>query len=136
MNRIASYFGNTVLAAILLVLLVIVGLDVITAIIDESGSIEGNYTFYEVLVYVFFSLPSRVYEYIPFAALIGCLTGLGSLATSSELIVVRSAGMSVGRIVWIVMKPALLVILLGLAIGEYIAPHKRCSCPLCCHFHQ
>lgn len=125
MNRIASYFGNTVLAAILLVLLVIVGLDVITAIIDESGSIEGNYTFYEVLVYVFFSLPSRVYEYIPFAALIGCLTGLGSLATSSELVIVRSAGMSVGRIAWIVMKPALLVILLGLVIGEYVAPQTE-----------
>ncbi len=122
MNRISGYFGNRVLAAILLVLLVLVGLDVITAIIDESDNIEGNYTFYEVMVYVVYSLPSRVYEYIPSAALIGCLTGLGSLATNSELIVVRSAGMSVGRVVWVVIKPALLVILVGLMIGEYVAP--------------
>jgi lipopolysaccharide export system permease protein len=71
---------------------------------------------------VVLTLPGRFYEFIPFAALIGCLIGLGQLASSSELVVMRGAGVSTGRLVWIVMKPALLVAVAGFLIGEYVAP--------------
>jgi lipopolysaccharide export system permease protein len=59
---------------------------------------------------------------LPMAALIGCLIGLGSLASHSELTIMRSAGVSVGRIVWSVMKPMLVLMLAGVLIGEYVAP--------------
>ena len=47
---------------------------------------------------------------------------LGSLASSSELTIMRAAGVSIGRIVWAVMKPMLVLMLVGLLIGEYVAP--------------
>ncbi len=56
------------------------------------------------------------------AALIGCLIGLGSLASNSELTIMRAAGVSIGRIVWAVMKPMLLLMLCSVLIGEYVAP--------------
>lgn len=122
MNRLDRYVGKTVLAAILLVLAIIVGLDAVAAFIDEADNIDETYTFGQVTLYVVLTLPGRFYEFIPFAALIGCLIGLGQLASSSELVVMRGAGVSTGRLVWIVMKPALLVAVAGFLIGEYLAP--------------
>jgi lipopolysaccharide export system permease protein len=59
---------------------------------------------------------------LPMAALIGCLIGLGSLASSSELTIMRAAGVSIGRIVWAVMKPMLVLMVVGVLVGEYVAP--------------
>ncbi len=125
MNRLDRYVGKTVLAAILLVLAIIVGLDAMAAFIDEADNIDETYTFGQVTLYVMLTLPGRFYEFIPFAALIGCLIGLGQLASSSELVVMRGAGVSTGRLVWIVMKPALLVAVAGFLIGEYVAPSSE-----------
>jgi lipopolysaccharide export system permease protein len=124
-NLLDRYVGSTVLVAILLVLAIIVGLDAVTAFIDEADNIDENYSFGQVLLYVLLTLPGRIYEFIPFAALIGCLIGLGQLASSSELVVMRGAGVSTGRLVWIVMKPALLVACAGFLVGEYVAPQAE-----------
>ncbi len=123
MRRLDLYVGKVVLGSIAAVLLVIVGLDAIGAFIEELEDLSDSYTFAEVIGYTALRLPGRVYEFTPFAALIGCLIGLGQLAGSCELVVMRAAGVSIGRLVWITMKPALLVALLGFAIGEYVAPH-------------
>lgn len=122
MKTLDRHVGFTVFGAILVVLLVIVGLDVISAIVDELKDLEDNYTFVEAMIYVVATLPGRIYEYIPFAALVGSLVGLGGLASQSELIVMRSAGVPTLRIIWMVMKPAMVLMLLGLFISEYIAP--------------
>ncbi|MEP0202147.1 MAG: LPS export ABC transporter permease LptG [Halioglobus sp.] len=122
MFRLDRYVGGTILNAVLLVLLILVGLDAVAAFIDESDDISQSYRFPDVCWYVLQTLPGRVYEFIPFAALIGCLTGLGQLASTSELVVMRGAGVSTGRLVWIVMKPALMVALAGFLIGEFLAP--------------
>jgi lipopolysaccharide export system permease protein len=111
-----------VLKSILLVLVIIVGLDALTAVIDEAEDISDTYTFGQVGLYIALTLPGRLYEFIPFAALIGCLIGLGQLASTSEIVVMRAAGVSVGRLVWTAMKPALLIAALGFVIGEYLAP--------------
>ncbi len=55
-------------------------------------------------------------------ALMGALIGLSVLASNNELVVIQSAGVKTVRIVWAVMKPAMLVMVAGLIIGEYIAP--------------
>jgi lipopolysaccharide export system permease protein len=125
MRRLDHYVGRTVLVSIGLVLVIIVGLDAITAFIDEAEDISETYTFVQVGLYVLLTLPGRFYEFVPFAALIGCLIGLGQLASTSELVVMRSAGVSTGRLVWVVMKPALLVAVIGFVIGDYVAPRTE-----------
>ncbi|TGD71935.1 LPS export ABC transporter permease LptG [Mangrovimicrobium sediminis] len=123
MRRLDRYIGTVVLAAIGLVLAVIVGLDAVAAFIDEAEDISDTYSFAEVSLYILLTLPGRCYEYIPFAALIGCLLGLGQLASSSELVVMRAAGVSTGRLVWTALQPALLVAILGFVLGDQVAPH-------------
>lgn len=122
MRKLDRYVGRTVLTAICMVLLIIVGLDAVAVFVAEAGNISESYSFGQVSFYILLTLPGRFYEFIPFAALIGCLIGLGQLASSSELVVMRSAGVSVARLVWSAMKPALFVAVLGGLTGEYIAP--------------
>nr|WP_217510208.1 LPS export ABC transporter permease LptG [Pseudomonas corrugata] len=108
--------------AILAVLGIILGLATLFAFIDEMSDVSDTYTLADVASYVLLTAPRRLYDMLPMAALIGCLIGLGSLASNSELTIMRAAGVSVGRIVWAVMKPMLVLMLVGVLIGEYVAP--------------
>lgn len=125
MVKLDRYIGSSVLMAILAVLLIILGLASLFAFIDEMGAVSDTYTVMDVLSYVVLTAPRRVYEMLPMAALIGCLIGLGTLASNSELTIMRAAGVSVGRIVWAVMKPMLVLMMVGLLVGEYLAPRPR-----------
>lgn len=122
MAKLDRYIGMSVLVAILAVLGIILGLASLFAFIDEMGDMSDTYSVLDASYFVLLTAPRRLYEMLPMAALIGCLIGLGSLASSSELTIMRAAGVSIGRIVWAVMKPMLVLMLVGLLIGEYIAP--------------
>lgn len=123
MAKLDRYIGTQVFFAILAVLGIILGLALLFAFIDELGDLnKGDYGLGQVLWYVLLTAPRRAYEMLPMAALIGCLIGLGTLASNSELTIMRAAGVSIGRIVWAVMKPMLVLMLAGILIGEYVAP--------------
>ncbi|MAZ89917.1 MAG: LPS export ABC transporter permease LptG [Cellvibrionaceae bacterium] len=122
MRKLNQYIARTVIAAVGMVLLVIVSLDAISALVDQLGELKGKYDFVEAMIYVGLTLPGRIYNNIPLSALVGCLAGLGMLATSSELVIMRAAGVSVAQITWAVMKPVLLFIAVSIALGEYVTP--------------
>ncbi|WP_055129418.1 LPS export ABC transporter permease LptG [Pseudomonas mediterranea] len=122
MVKLDRYIGSSVFMAILAVLGIILGLATLFAFIDEMSDVSDTYTLADVASYVLLTAPRRLYDMLPMAALIGCLIGLGSLASNSELTIMRAAGVSVGRIVWAVMKPMLVLMLVGVLIGEYVAP--------------
>jgi lipopolysaccharide export system permease protein len=56
------------------------------------------------------------------AALLGALLGLGALAQRSELVVMQAAGYTRMQIASSVMKTAIPLVLLTMAIGEWVAP--------------
>ncbi|MBV7479153.1 LPS export ABC transporter permease LptG [Pseudomonas sp. PDM31] len=122
MVKLDRYIGSSVFMAILAVLGIILGLATLFAFIDEMSEVSDSYTLVDVLSYVMLTAPRRLYDMLPMAALIGCLIGLGSLASNSELTIMRAAGVSIGRIVWAVMKPMLVLMLVGVLVGEYVAP--------------
>lgn len=122
MTKLNRYIGRTVAGSVILVLMVIVGLDMLSELIDGLKEVRGDYTFWSVIKYVALTSPGSFSDYLPFAALVGCLAGLGSLASSSELIVMRAAGVSTRQLVLAVIKPTLVLTLLGLCIAEYVAP--------------
>ncbi|MCU1721697.1 LPS export ABC transporter permease LptG [Pseudomonas sp. 5P_5.1_Bac1] len=122
MHKLDGYIGKSVFMAILAVLGIILGLASLFAFIDEMGDISDTYTLLDASSFVVLTAPRRLYDMLPMAGLIGCLIGLGSLASNSELTIMRAAGVSIGRIVWAVMKPMLVLMLAGVLIGEYLAP--------------
>ena len=122
MGMLERYIGRSVFFSILAVLAVILGLALLFAFIDELGDLHAGYGVAEAARYILFTIPARVYELLPMAAMIGCLIGLGTLASSSELTVMRAAGISLARMVGAVMRPLLVLMLAGVLIGEYVAP--------------
>lgn len=116
------YIRQAVLMAMGLVLLTLGGLDLIFTVFDELGDTNDQYGIGNALSYILHIMPRHLYELLPMSSLLGALVGLGFLASSNELLVMQAAGIRVGRIVWAVMKPAMLVMLLGLLVGEFVAP--------------
>ena len=123
MRRLRSYIAQAIWGAVLAVLLVIVALDSISDLVEQLSNLKGDYGFVEAVTYVLLYIPSSIYDYLPLSALVGCLIGLGVLASSSELTVMRAAGVTVGQIIWAVMRPVFVFIALGAALGEYVAPY-------------
>jgi lipopolysaccharide export system permease protein len=125
MHKINRYVFTTVFNAIALTLVVFLSLFFIFTLIDQLDNLRDKYTFAEAFIFVALRMPNGLYIFMPFSCLIGCLAGLGSLASSSELVVVRAAGISTQRIVWMTLRPALVFMLLAVLVGEFISPYTE-----------
>lgn len=122
MKKIDRYISRQVLLSMGVVLMVLAGLDLVFTLVDEIGETEGAYGTLDAVRYVLYVFPRHIYELLPMTALIGALAGLGILASANELVVLQASGVRVLRIVWAVMKPAIVVMVIGLVLGEYVAP--------------
>ena len=123
MKTLDRYIGKTVLTGILIVLLVLVGLFTFFEFIDEIDDIgKQRYGLLQAIQYVMLEIPVFIYNLFPYAALLGSLLGLGMLANNSELTVMRATGISTVRIVMSALKVGLILTVLVMLIGEFIAP--------------
>lgn len=122
MPMLARYLSRTVLAAMLVVLGVISVIDLVFTLADEMGRTNRFYTGTDAIVYVLRTLPTSVYELLPYVALGGALIGLGVLASSQELLIMQASGIRTPVLVGWVMLPVLGVMLFSLVLGEWIAP--------------
>ena len=120
--RMDAYIGTAVLMAIGVVLLAFVGLMSLFAMLEELREDDASYLVSEMLIYVALTIPRRIYEVLPYVVFLGALIGLGSLASRSEIVIFRAAGVSPGRIYMGVAWPAVLIFLFGFALGEWVAP--------------
>ncbi|PMR74311.1 LPS export ABC transporter permease LptG [Billgrantia endophytica] len=124
-DRLDRYIARNVLGAIIVVQVVLLGLDLVISYINDLDDVEGDYGAFQVLLYLGLRLPWRFYQYAPVGVLIGALIGLGSMASSNELTVMRAAGRSLTRILWGVMKPIILVVAVVLIVAEYVSPRTE-----------
>ncbi|MCU7845059.1 MAG: LPS export ABC transporter permease LptG [Candidatus Thiodiazotropha sp. (ex Monitilora ramsayi)] len=125
MSLLDRYIGRAVLLSItgvLLLLLVLIGF---FEVVSELEDVDGNYTTGMAYTYVALTLPRYTYEIFPLATLLGSLIGLGALAGNAELMAMRAAGVSIGRIVLATLKSGLVVLLVILLIGENLAPQAE-----------
>lgn len=122
-GRLDRYVALTVLRAILIVLLVLLALDAVSDLLEQMGELRADYNLGAALLYVLLKIPGSAVDYLGFAALIGCLMGVGGLSNNSELAVMRAAGVSSLQIFGMVLKPAVLIIVTGVLTAEYVAPN-------------
>ncbi|MDH3712842.1 MAG: LPS export ABC transporter permease LptG, partial [Gammaproteobacteria bacterium] len=83
---------------------------------------KGDYQLLDAVWYVALTVPRRCYVLFSMAVLLGSLVGLGSLASHSEFIVMRAAGVSNRRILWSAAMAGIGLSVLMLGFGEVIAP--------------
>ena len=123
MNILEKYITQTLVAVTLLALFGLVCLFSFFSLIDQLGDTgRGNYDVVQALLYVLLTTPKLSFELFPIAAVIGSMVTLGMLAQNSELVVIRSSGISRFDLAIILSKASLILILVALVIGELIAP--------------
>ena len=123
MNGILTqYLMRTILLTTAMVLLVLLALAGLFEFIAELDDTQGDYQTPQAILYSLLRLPQLAFEMIPIAALIGSLLALGALAANSEIIVMRSAGLSVGKLASMVGVAGLTMLVLTGLLGEFIGP--------------
>ncbi|MGL9760271.1 MAG: LPS export ABC transporter permease LptG [Symbiopectobacterium sp.] len=117
------YIGKTIFNSIMMTLFMLVSLSGIIKFIDQLRKVgRGAYTVLGAGFYMLLSVPKDIEVFFPMAALLGALLGLGTLATRSELVVMQTSGFTLLQIAGAVMKTAIPLVLLTMAIGEWISP--------------
>jgi len=123
MNTLRRYLAREVALAtgfVLLALLAIFAFFEIVAQLDDVG--RDGYTLATALSFVALSQPSRVYELMPIAALIGTIYALAKLASSSEFTIMRVSGMSTRRLALWVGRVGVVLVAATYLMGEVVAP--------------
>jgi len=123
MRILDGYIAKTIAGTMTFCLLILVGLSSMIKFIEQLKSVgQGDYSIIDAAIYVLLMLPRDIEIFFPMAALLGALIGLGMMAQSSELVVMQAAGISRLQIILSVMKTAIPLMLLVMALGEWGAP--------------
>lgn len=120
------YIGRTILNTILMTLFMLVSLSGIIKFVEQLRRVgQGDYSAASAGMFTLLTVPKDIEIFFPMAALLGALLGLGSLATRSELVVMQASGFTRMQIAASVMKTAIPLVLLTMAIGEWVAPQSE-----------
>ena len=121
-GRMDFYLGKTVLLAVLAVHACLLTVVTLFTAMDEVRDATAGYTARHVLLYLLYGTPQRICDLTPYAVFVGVLGGLGLLARQGEITVLRAAGVSAARLFVAAAAPALLALLVSMALGEFVAP--------------
>lgn len=123
MRLFKRYLAKEISAAILLVLVAFLALFSFFDLIGELRDVgKGGYLFQHALGVILLRLPSRVYELMPIAVLIGALYALSTLARHSEITVLRASGLSTGQLLLTLFQIAAVFGAITLLTGELLVP--------------
>ena len=123
MNLLDRYLIRAVLGGVFMVLSVLMALGALFMFANQQDDIGvGTYSALDAFSFVLLNLPQQLYSFMPIGVLIGAMMGMGTLSRGSELTVMRAAGISVWRIAGSVLMAAMLLVMLSVISGEFLAP--------------
>lgn len=123
MRLLNRYLAQEILGSTLLVTVGLLAMFSFFDLIQELDSLgHGNYHLGMVLFFVLLSAPGHIYEVTPVAVLLGSLYALAQFSRNSELVVMRSSGVSTAKIGLSLLKIGAIFALLTFLIGELVTP--------------
>jgi len=123
MITLRRYLWREVAASTGFVLLALVALFAMFDLIKEFDDVgHAGYKAAHALAFVLLLTPSRTYELMPIAALIGTVYALSKLAANSEFTIMRVAGLSTRRLAWAIVQIGAGFVVLTYVLGESLAP--------------
>lgn len=123
MKLLNRYIVQTLMSMTFIVAVAIMGLDFFIQLLGEFSEFgKGNYHLINGIGYVLLNMPSDFYQLFPMMGLIGSMLGLGLLAGHSELIIMRTSGMSMLQLIKAVMYAILIMVAISTVLGEWIGP--------------
>jgi len=118
-----SYITKILLNYTLVVLLVWLSIYSFFNFLEELNSIgQADYTALEAIKYILLQMPDVVYKQASPVILLGCVLGMGYLATTNQLIVLRVSGNSIIKLSVLTIKAALFFVFVIIVLGEIFAP--------------
>ncbi len=124
MKIITRHLTAQIGKATALVIFALIGLFLFFDLVGQADNIGTRYSLLQALMVTGFSIPSRLYEVMPIAVLLGSVYTMSRWAANSEFTILRVAGMSPQAFVKSLLVPGLLFVLLTYGIGEVIAPYS------------
>jgi lipopolysaccharide export system permease protein len=117
------YIAKTLLSYTLVVLLVWLGIYSFFNFLTEINVVgQESYTILSAIKYIILKMPEVTYNQASPVILLGCVLGMGHLATTNQLLIFRISGASILKITGTTIKNALIFVIAIIAIGEAIAP--------------
>ena len=118
-----SYIAKTLLSYTMIVLVVWVSIYSFFNFIAELNIVgQAGYSILSAFTYIILQLPEVAYKQASPIILLGCILGMGHLASTGQLLIFRVSGASILRITLLTLKNSLVFILFFIAIGEFLAP--------------
>ena len=106
MKVLTRHVAKEVLIATLFVLVALVALIAFFDLVSQARNIGNRYSISMALFLTMLKLPSRLYEVMPIAALLGAVYTMSRLASNSEFTIMRVAGLSPFRLAGMMTVPA------------------------------
>ncbi|MDP1573588.1 MAG: LPS export ABC transporter permease LptG [Coxiellaceae bacterium] len=123
MKIIDRYIAHTVIFSTLMVSAVVASLLLFISLVNEVTGVQATSSaMLRAFLLALLSMPTQFYALFPIAAFLGVLIGLGRLAATSQLIVIRASGISIVQITWSVMKAAIAMVVIVTILGEVFVP--------------
>lgn len=122
MKVLTRHVAKEVLIATLFVLVALVALIAFFDLVSQARNIGNRYSISMALFLTMLKLPSRLYEVMPIAALLGAVYTMSRLASNSEFTIMRVAGLSPFRLAGMMTVPALILIAMTYCLGEWLTP--------------
>jgi lipopolysaccharide export system permease protein len=120
---IFRYIMREIILATAVVLLGLVSLLVVYDFIRELGDIgKPTWSFKSTLLFIVLEVPGHIALWLPVAALMGTLFALSRMSEQSELTVMRTSGLSLGRLAVGVGFIGALVGAATFALSEWVSP--------------
>lgn len=122
MKVLTRHVAKEILIATLFVLVALVALIAFFDLVSQARNIGNRYSISMALFLTMLKLPSRLYEVMPIAALLGAVYTMSRLASNSEFTIMRVAGLSPFRLAGMMTVPALILIAMTYCLGEWLTP--------------
>ena len=118
------YIAKTLISYSLTVLIVWLSIYGFFNFLTELNSVGiEDYTILKAFNYIVLQMPGVAYDQASPIILLGCILGMGHLATTNQLIIFQTSGISILKITWLAVKNALIFIIFFISLGEFIAPY-------------
>ena len=104
-------------------LVVLVSIEVFFSFTAELKYLDnGDYNLLSILKYTILSIPKSILIMFPYAVLIGSMLSLGAMSSDMEFISMQSAGISINKIIAIIMTQAFALSILFYVISDSFVP--------------
>ncbi len=126
MSVLSGYIVKEVLKGSLIALILLLTLFNLFTFSDELKDLgKGSYGLKEIFQYLALTSPRVFFELIPSAALLGSLFVVGAMGNNREIIAMRAAGLSIFWIIKSVMLAGVVLVIIAVVVGEFVAPQAE-----------